>query len=105
PQWVAACLAVLGAGAVAVPLDVQLADDALGHALEDSGARYVFTTKRLLKRLRHLADRSACEPILLGETADGVRSWQDLGTEPADPAVTVSPEDRAVLFYTSGTTG
>jgi long-chain acyl-CoA synthetase len=105
PRWVAACLGVVAAGGVAVPLDVQLTDDTLGHALDDSGARHVFTTERLLGRLRPLAGRSGCEPILLGGSEDGVRGWQDLCAEQADPAVVVSPEDRAVLFYTSGTTG
>src|SRR5439155_21540028 len=52
PQWIAACLGVVACGAVAVPLDVQLNDEALDHALHDSGARYVFTSERLLKRVR-----------------------------------------------------
>jgi len=34
-EWVAACLAVVSAGAVVVPLDAQLGDDTLRHALED----------------------------------------------------------------------
>ena len=37
-EWVLACLAVISAGAVVVPLDVQLGDEALRHVLEDSGA-------------------------------------------------------------------
>jgi len=105
PQWIAACLGILAGGAVVVPLDVQLADDVLRHTLDDSGARYVFTTDRLLKRLQPIARRSGCEPILLGAPADGARGWQDLCAEPKQPAVTVSPDDRAALFYTSGTTG
>ena len=43
-EWMAACLAVISAGAVVVPLEAQLGDGALGHVLEDSGARHVFTT-------------------------------------------------------------
>jgi len=108
PQWIAACLGLLASGAVAVPLDVQLSDDALKHALHDSGARYVFTSKQLLPRVKKAAGRSKCEPILLGDGADGVRGWQDLqesNVESGQPAVRVSPDDRAVLFYTSGTTG
>ena len=41
-EWVADCLAVISARAVVVPLDAQLGDEALGHVLEDSGARHVF---------------------------------------------------------------
>ena len=43
-EWVAACLAEISAGAVVVPLDAQLDDEALRHVLDDSGARHVFTT-------------------------------------------------------------
>jgi long-chain acyl-CoA synthetase len=50
-EWVAACLAVISAGAVVVPLDAQLGDDSLQHALEDSIARYVFTTADQAARL------------------------------------------------------
>src|SRR5204862_649299 len=105
PEWFAACLGVMACGAVAAPLDVQLADDALNHVLGDSGARYVFTTERLLKRLKPLAKRHHCKPILLGEAAGSVRGWQTYCEEPGEPTVTISADDRAVLFYTSGTTG
>ncbi len=44
PEWIAACLGVIWAGAVVVPLDVQIGDAMLAHALEDSGAEFVFTT-------------------------------------------------------------
>src|SRR5437667_1268510 len=36
PEWIAAALGIIRAGAVAVPLDVQLGDKSLGHALRDS---------------------------------------------------------------------
>src|SRR5215208_3936038 len=40
-EWVVACLAVISAGAVVVPLDAQLGDESLSHVLVDSGARYI----------------------------------------------------------------
>src|SRR5207247_10761378 len=43
--------------------------------------------------------------ILLGESAERTPGWQEFTAEPAESAATASPEDRAVLFYTSGTTG
>lgn len=92
----AACLGVIACGAVAVPLDVQLADKALNHALGDSGAQYVFTTEDLLKRLKAFAKRHHCEPILLGEAARSIRGWQELCEKPSEPTVTVSSDDRAV---------
>src|SRR5215212_11692938 len=53
-EWVVACLAVISAGGVVVPLDAQLGDQALGHALADSGVRYVFTTKDQAGRLEDI---------------------------------------------------
>jgi len=47
PEWIAAALGVIRAGAVAVPLDIQLDDEDLAHILSDSEARAVITTRRL----------------------------------------------------------
>src|SRR5947209_20489382 len=54
PEWIVACLAVVGVGAVVVPLDVQFGDEALGHVLNDSGARFIFTTAERADRLERL---------------------------------------------------
>src|SRR5438309_914691 len=54
PEWLIACLAVVKAGAVAIPLDIQLADDVLGHVLKDSNSRFLFTTSDQLDRLDRL---------------------------------------------------
>jgi long-chain acyl-CoA synthetase len=105
PRWIAACLGILACGAVAVPLDAQLGDDALAHALKDCDARYAFTTDRLVERWRKLKKPAKCKPIILGESAHGVRGWEELQAEPREPEAAVAPEDQAVLFYTSGTTG
>jgi long-chain acyl-CoA synthetase len=60
--------------------------------------------------VRSVIGHRKCEPILLDESSDKARTWHDLADDQsvlsaAGAAVTVSPDDRAVLFYTSGTTG
>src|SRR5678816_2936657 len=45
PEWIVACLAIIAAGGVAVPLDAQLAEDVRVHVLKDSAARFIFTTR------------------------------------------------------------
>jgi len=55
PEWIMAALAVIRAGAVVVPLDVQLGDDGLIHMLKDSEARFIFTTQDQARRLDDLA--------------------------------------------------
>src|SRR6266852_4906300 len=48
-EWIAVCLATIQAGAVVVPIDVQLGEKALGHIIADSEARFVFTSTTRLK--------------------------------------------------------
>jgi long-chain acyl-CoA synthetase len=102
-EWVVACLAVISAGAVVVPLDAQLGDHALGHALADSGARHVFTTTDQVGRLEN-AD-AGLRVILLDIGEDDGRSWRCLLTDEDVDLPPVDPGDDAALFYTSGTTG
>ena len=104
-EWVVACLAVISAGAVVVPLDAQLGDEALGRVLEDSGARHVFITADQAGRLENVDTGAELTTILLDVGEDDGRSWRCL---PADEDVDlppVEPGDVAALFYTSGTTG
>ncbi|MDQ3913273.1 MAG: long-chain fatty acid--CoA ligase [Actinomycetota bacterium] len=51
PEWIAACLAVIGVGGVVVPLDVQLGDEELRYALDDSDAGFIFATSDRTDRL------------------------------------------------------
>src|SRR5213592_4256895 len=80
PEWIAAALAVIRAGGVVVPLDVQLGEKALRHVFGDSTPRFVFTTKNRAERIVACAENAGALPKL-------------------------GPEDHATLFYTSGTTG
>jgi long-chain acyl-CoA synthetase len=104
-EWVAACLAVVSAGAVVVPLDAQLGDDSLRHALEDSGAGHVFTTADQAARLENVDTGAALRTILLDVGEDDGRSWRCLPREEWVNVPPAEPGDVAVLFYTSGTTG
>lgn len=107
PEWIVVCLAVIGAGAVAVPLDAQIDDEMLAHALSDSGAGFVFATAEGAKRIERLEFEAAPGLILLDTGEDDKRSWRRFlpdGDEEL-PAASSGPDDQAALFYTSGTTG
>src|SRR5512132_758596 len=95
PEWIATALGVMRAGAVLAPVDVQFSDADLAHILRDSGARVVITTQRRAGRIQALA--KTAKLILL----DDEDIWD---AEPTDLPL-VRPNDPAVLFYTSGTTG
>src|SRR5919107_2789503 len=104
PEWIAACLGAIWAGAVVVPLDMQMGDAMLAHALEDSCAGFIFTTIEGAERLERLDAKSAPEPILL-DAGDDERSWRRLLSDRDAELPELEPEDLAALFYTSGTTG
>jgi long-chain acyl-CoA synthetase len=103
PEWVAACLAVIRAGAVAVPLDAQLGEEALEDILESSEAKLIFTTSEKADLLKRLGTDAS--PVLLDAADDDERGWRRLLADADTELPEVEPEDGAALFYTSGTTG
>ncbi len=101
PAWFAACLAVIAAGGVAAPVDEQSSDEVLKHVLADSGTRLVFTTRDGRQRLQ---DLNANVRAVLLDADDDTQSWRRFSS--GDAALPESdPDDTALLFYTSGTTG
>src|SRR5437773_11317107 len=103
PEWVAAALAVIRAGGVVVPLDVQLGEKALRHVFGDSTPRFVFTTKNRAERIVACAKNARI--VLLDATDQDERSWRRLLLKNASALPKLGPEDHETLFYTSGTTG
>jgi long-chain acyl-CoA synthetase len=103
PEWIAAALAVIRAGGVVVPLDVQLGEKALRHVFGDSTPRFVFTTKNRAERIVACAENARI--VLLDATDQDERSWRRLLLKNAGALPKLGPEDHATLFYTSGTTG
>ncbi len=104
PVWVVACLAVISRGAVVVPLDAQLGGEALEGILADCGAKLVFTAGPQVEKLE-LAVGDVPRLVLLDAEEDDGRSWLRLLSDGAVEMPEAGPEDPAVLFYTSGTTG
>ncbi|HWO42999.1 MAG TPA: AMP-binding protein [Candidatus Eisenbacteria bacterium] len=102
-EWVVACLALLAFPAVPVPVDVQIGQEELEHILGETEARYVFTTTTLARRLEKAGHR--LEPILLDREADEPGGWGRYLVDAGDRLPAPSPEDHAILFYTSGTSG
>ncbi|TVR99740.1 MAG: hypothetical protein EA406_02640 [Rhodospirillales bacterium] len=104
PEWIAACFSIWRAGAVVVPLDTQMSDNALGHALNDAAVRLVFTQSSEAERIQSLAP-DAAEVVLLHGERSGLRSWRALQDGDQSEPPRVEADDVATLFYTSGTTG
>ena len=106
PESIVAALGIIRAGAVAVPLDIQLGDNTLVNVLRDSRARAVITTQRRMERIEKLDLKEKPKLILLdADPDDDKRSWERFLNKAATELPTTSPDDAAVLLYTSGTTG
>ena len=102
-EWIIACLALISARTVPVPVDAQIGREELRHILAQCEARWACTTAALAQRLDQAGHR--LKPILLdGETREHP-NWQSYLADSTDGISSPSPDDRAVLFYTSGTSG
>jgi len=90
------------AGATAVPMNAKLHSREFAYMLEHSGATFCFVTPDLEQTIREAASDagSACEIVVADSTA-----YDALAGGDAVPVASVSPDDTAWLFYTSGTTG
>ncbi|WP_458737095.1 non-ribosomal peptide synthetase [Pseudomonas chlororaphis] len=91
-----AFLAVLKAGGVYVPLDIEYPQDRLRYMMQDSGAWLLLTQSHLLDRL----------PIPDGLPTLSVERAADFAGYPAScPQVELAEENLAYVIYTSGSTG
>lgn len=104
-NWLIACVALLRAGVVPVPIDSQMGGADLEHIVKDCGATWIFTTTLSAQRLAELEIASSVRIVLLDEPGEGGTYWRDLCVDVPVAATGVSPSDTAVIFYTSGTSG
>ena len=103
PEWIIVCLALIYARAVPVPLDAQIAGDELEHLVRDSEPKWACTTSKLISRLEG-ADENLNFILLDGEK-DQRPHWRGYLTDSSGRPPAPAPDDLAVLFYTSGTSG
>ncbi len=109
PEAVAAVLAVLGVGAVLLPLSPQLGTDALALRLRDAGARTIIADPGAAPELAFIMEKCPSVQQLVGLDFqnDYTLSWRSLQARESvefRPVPTLA-EDPAILLYTAGTTG
>jgi long-chain acyl-CoA synthetase len=119
PEWPVAFYGAALAGAVATPLNAWWSAAELAFAIKQSGATVAIFDEDRLRRVHDVLP--ACTGVRLrfvsrfvGALPEGVIALEsilgrsdDWGRLPeaGEPPVSVAPEDRATLFYTSGTSG
>ncbi len=104
PRWVATCLAVWQLGGVVVPIDVQFPDAILADVLADCGAGWIALDAAGAERLDRLEGPADARRLQLDD-ANEQSDWQRLTAADPAPCAGRDPGDRAVIFYTSGTSG
>lgn len=100
--WIVAFLAVARCGACAVPVDAQFSTKAFAHVLENSGASLVLAGSSAAERFADACSDAGIDmaDLEVNEADDGTST---IGAN--DDFAETGPDDRAILFYTSGTTG
>jgi crotonobetaine/carnitine-CoA ligase len=103
---------IVRGGAVAVPINTAYKGEYLRHQLTDSGSRVLIVEASLADRVARISqDTPALEHVVvIGGAAEPpgvtVHTWDDaLGSDDAEPGVSVRPADLATFIYTGGTTG
>ncbi|HEU0170190.1 MAG TPA: AMP-binding protein [Acidimicrobiales bacterium] len=103
---------IVRGGAVAVPINTAYKGEYLRHQLADSGSRVLIVEASLADRVARISQETPAleHVVVIGAAAEPpgvtVHTWDDaLGSDDAQPGVTVRPADLATFIYTGGTTG
>jgi acetyl-CoA synthetase len=109
PAVAASHIAIYKLGAIALPLAILFGNEAISYRLKDSGARVLITNAQGLEKLA--GGRAALPDLELVLSIDGPAEGAEdfhavLARAASDftPAAT-TPDDPALMVYTSGTTG
>ncbi len=120
PEWVISDLAVIMAGGISVGVYQTLSPEQIEYILNDSGARMIFVenAEQLAKILKIRNNTPALEKIIVWEgtaSGEGVCTLEEFiekegSHSELDKAFEerwrkVTPDDVAIILYTSGTTG
>jgi long-subunit acyl-CoA synthetase (AMP-forming) len=105
PEWMLARFALIQAGGIPVLIDAQVGREALDRILDDSGASWLFSTTDLLEKFSQRDGQPDQRIVFLDAGEDESRSWRRFLGPAQSEAPRNKPDDTAVLFCTSGTSG
>jgi len=110
PEWVIGFTAATSIGAIAVAMNAWWQPEEMAYGLNDCGAKVLLADQERLERLARCGPRPGLGVIAVRPTTDhpGAIAFDALLADVGDvpmPEVAVRPEDPAIIFYTSGSTG
>lgn len=100
PEWLICFWATVSLGAVCAALNGWWTADEIAYGVENGEPRLIVGDRKRLDRIRHL---DLGVPTL--EIESGFRELLDFAPQAELPALPIAEDDRAVILYTSGTTG
>ena len=108
-RFLEACFGAMRLGAVPVPLNIRMGDDALAFVLQDCEAALLIASRSLTERARLMVDEvPAITALVLDEAAPvGAVSFEEAldSASPDFPRRSVDPLGVCMQPYTSGSTG
>jgi len=107
--WAEACIAIVRAGGIAVPVSVDASEPEIAYRLSDAGCVAAVTIDRLIPVLAGLKEQAPRLRFVIGAdgSAEGAHGFAELADRTGGPAPR-DPGDidlASFLIYTSGTTG
>jgi long-chain acyl-CoA synthetase len=110
PEWVLAFQAATSIGAIAVAMNAHWQPEEMEYGLKDCGAKVMFADRERLERF-DLCDPTMATQVISVRAGDPGPRAQDLRRLLEDigdvrtPRAEIAPDDDAIIFYTSGSTG
>src|SRR5512140_3661666 len=107
PEFVIAYFGAIASGNIAVPVNYRLSPSEAGYILSDCSAPVVVTTKEQWEKVSKSgkADGVSTWILIDGEGSGATSFAHAIRRKPMASSLSFSPDDVAVLLYTSGTTG
>lgn len=107
PQFPVVYFGVLTVGAVAVPLNALSTAAEIEHVLTDADADFLVCAAALLDQAKEAAAPLGTTLLTVGPGPAGTVDLEHAAQEtaPVETSAVREPDDVAVVFYTSGTTG
>ena len=112
PEWVISFMAVTAMGGVAVCMNALWQTDEIEYGLTHSGSKVFIADEERLQRIAPIADKLALRIIVTRhqnlESSAQCQSFSELLSQSSSTDLSwasVSPDDYATIFYTSGSTG
>lgn len=109
PEWAIALFGIVSCAAITVPIDIKLSDAEIEFILNDAGARCIFVSGKFVETITRLKPKlpNLKSIISLEDTSpEGILSLKDFKAPENEIAHRdITPQDSAIIVYTSGTTG